>query len=813
MNLPPLSRRTVLKSGALTAGAIAAGTAVAPAPAQARPDTGVSAYAFPLTAVRLGSGPFQSNAARTQAYLSFLDPDRLLHMFRVTAGLPSTATPCGGWESPSTELRGHSIGHVLTALAQAYASTGDAAYKSKGDYLVAQLGLCQRANGYLSAYPESFFDRLESGQQVWAPYYTLHKIVAGLLDMHQLAGNAQALTILTRKAAWLQSRNGRLTYDQRQQLLRTEFGGIGETLVNLYQLSENPVHLTTAQYFDHAQVLDPLAAGVDALAGFHANTQIPKALAAIRAYHATGTTRYRDIAVNFWNFVTRRHSYAIGGNSNGEYFKAPDRIAAELSDSTCECCNTYNMLKLTRQLFFTDPGRAAELMDFYEKALYNHLLGAQNPASTHGHHCYYVPLRPGGIKTYSNDYNNFTCCHGTGMETNTRFGDSVYFHNGNTLYVNLFIASTLTWPGRGITVRQDTGYPQTPSSRLTVTGSGAIDLRVRIPSWAAGAEVRVNGAAQGTAVPGTYLAVSRTWSTGDTVDISLPMALAVEPTPDNPAVRSVRHGPIVLAGQYGSTDLAALPALDPAALRPTANPLEYTAGSVLLRPFYLTHGQRYTVYWNVASTPPPLPAFVAHYPFDEASGNTAADATGNGRTATLSGGAGRTTGRTGNAVLLNGTTAHVGLPTGILAGAAAFTVAAWVRLDTVATWARVFDFGAGTGAYLFLTPRSSAGTARYAITAGGSGAEQRIDAPAALPAGTWTHVAVTHTGNLGVLYVNGAEVARNGALTVRPSALGTTTQNWIGRSQYAGDPYLAAAVDDFRVYSRALSAAELAQLQ
>jgi DUF1680 family protein len=813
MNLPSLSRRTVLKSGALTAGAVTAGTALAQSPAHARPDTGVSVYAFPLTAVRLGSGPFQANAARTHAYLTFLDPDRLLHMFRITAGLSSTATPCGGWESPTTELRGHSIGHVLTALAQAYASTGDAAYREKGDYLVAQLGLCQRANGYLSAYPESFIDRLEAGQQVWAPYYTLHKIVQGLLDMHQVAGNAQALTILQRKAAWVLSRTGRLTYDQRQQVLRTEFGGIGETLFNLYQLSGNAAHLTTAQHFDHAQVLDPLAAGVDALAGFHANTQIPKALAAIRGYHATGTTRYRDIAVNFWNFVTRRHSYAIGGNSNGEYFKAPDRIAAELSDSTCECCNSYNMLKLTRQLFFTDPGRAAELMDFYEKALYNHLLGAQNPASAHGSHCYYVPLRAGGIKTYSNDYDNFTCCHGTGMETNTKYGDSIYFQSGNTLYVNLFIASTLTWPGRGITVRQDTGYPQTPSSRLTVTGSGAIDLRVRIPSWAAGAEVRVNGAVSGTAVPGTYLAISRTWSTGDTVDISLPMALAVEPTPDNAAVRSVRYGPIVLAGQYGTTDLAGLPSLDPAALRPTANPLEYTAGSVSLRPFYLTHGQRYSVYWNVGSTPPPLPAFVAHYPFDEASGGTAVDATGNGRTATLSGGAGRTTGRTGNAVLLNGTTAHVSLPTGILAGASAFSVAAWIRLDAAATWARLFDFGAGTGAYMFLTPRSSAGTARYAISGGGSGAEQRIDAPAALPTGSWTHVAVTHTGNVGVLYVNGAEVARNSALTVRPSALGTTTQNWIGRSQYSGDPYLAAAVDGFRVYSRALSASELAQLQ
>jgi DUF1680 family protein len=807
MEIPALSRRTVLKAGA----AGAAG-ALLPTAALARPDTGVSAYAFPLTAVRLGAGPFADNAGRTQSYLRFLDADRLLHMFRVTAGLSSPATPCGGWESPTTELRGHSTGHVLSALAQAYAGTGDAAFKTKGDYLVAQLALCQKSNGFLSAYPESFFDRLEGGQSVWAPYYTLHKIVAGLLDMYQLAGNAQARTVLERKAGWLQTRNGRLTYAQRQQILRTEFGGIGETMFNLYQITENAAHLTTAQYFDHAQILDPLAANTDALAGFHANTQIPKAIAAIRGFHSTGTTRYRDIAVNFWNFVVRQHSYAIGGNSNGEYFQAPNRIAGELSDTTCECCNSYNMLKLTRQLFFTDPSRSAEWMDFYEKALYNHLLGAQNPASAHGFHCYYVPLRAGGIKSYSNDYDNFTCCHGTGMETNTKYGDSIYFFNGTTLYVNLFIASTLTWPGRGLTIRQETTYPETPTSRLTVTGSGQIDLRIRIPSWTTGAQVRVNGTLTGTPVPGSYLAINRTWASGDTVDISLPMALTTEATPDNTTVRAVKHGPIVLAGQFGTQNLSALPALDPATLAPTGVPLEYTAGSVLLRPFYKTHGQRYSVYWSVGSTPP-LPAFVAHYPFDEASGATVSDATGNGRTATIAGSVARTTGHSGSAALLNGSTSYVNLPSGILGGAAAFSVATWVRIDTAGTWTRIFDFGTGTGAYLFLTPRSSAGTARYAITSGGAGAEQQINAPAALPTGTWTHVAVTHTGNVGVLYVNGAEVARNSALTIRPSVLGSTTQNWIGRSQYAGDPYLAAAVDDFRIYSRALSAAEISQLR
>ncbi|GAB3979822.1 hypothetical protein GCM10027615_57040 [Plantactinospora veratri] len=456
MPAPALSRRSLLQTGAAVAvGTAVAGTLpVAPA-AAARTDIGVSAYPFPLSAVTLLAGPFQANAGRTQAYLNFLDPDRLLHTFRLNYGLSSSATACGGWESPSTELRGHSTGHVLTALAQAYANTGQAAFKTKGDYLVAQLAICQNRataagyhTGYLSAYPESFIDRVEARQQVWAPYYTLHKIMAGLLDMHLLAGNAQALDVLTRMAAWVKFRNDRLSQTQRQNMLDTEFGGMNEVLTNLYQLTENPDHLTTARYFDHAEIFDPLAANTDALNNYHANTQIPKILGAIREYHATGTTRYRDIAVNFWDIVVGRHSYVIGGNSNGEYFKAPNRIASELSDNTCECCNTYNMLKLTRQLFFTNPSRL-DYLDYYERALWNHLIGAQNPNSSHGFHCYYVPLRAGGTKTYSNDYSNFTCCHGTGMETHTKLADSIYFHSGDILYVNLFAASRLVWPGRG----------------------------------------------------------------------------------------------------------------------------------------------------------------------------------------------------------------------------------------------------------------------------------------------------------------------------------------------------------------------------
>ncbi|WP_082373344.1 beta-L-arabinofuranosidase domain-containing protein [Nocardia sp. NRRL S-836] len=787
----------------------------------ARQDFGVAAEPFPLGAVALLPGPFLDNTARTHAYLRFLDPDRLLHTFRRNVGLPSGVVPCGGWESPDSELRGHSTGHVLSALAQAFASTGDRAFSVRADYLVEQLAMCQDrariagySTGYLSAFPEGFIGHAEAREPVWSPYHTLHKIMAGLLDVHVLVGSPRALRVLTRMAAWVGWRAGRLTEAHRQEVLRTGTGGMNEVLTNLYQLTGDPAHLTAARYFEHGEVFDPLALGTDELNGLHAGTQAQKVLGALRAYHATGTARYRDIAVHFWRIVTSAHTYAIGGSSNNGQFRPPNRIATELSDHTCECCTTDTVLKLTRQLFRTDPGRA-RYFDHYEKALYNHLLGAQDPRSAHGHHCYFVPLRAGGTRSYSSDYDDFTCCHGTGMETNTRHGGSIYFHAGNTLYVNLFIPSVLTWSGRGVSVRQDTSFPESGATRLTITGSRRIDLRVRVPSWAAGARLLVNGVEEHPATPGTYARIDRHWSSGDVVDLTLPMALRLERAPDDKRVRTVQVGPIVLAGEYGTNDLAFLPTLRAATLRPAGTPLRYTAmastGPVTLVPFYRVHGQRYTVYWRVGDAPAP-PPFIAHFRLGEGHGSTAADATGSGRRATLAGGARWTTGRAGAAVSLDGAGGHVVLPAGLLAGAAEFSVAVWLRLRSAATEARVFDFGSGVNSYLCLTPLSAGGGLRYAITTGGTGAERHLDAEP-VPVGEWTHVAVTHAGELGVLYVNGAEVARHAGLAVSPAALGSTTQNWLGRSQHAGDPYLDAVVEDLRVYGRALTPAEVADLR
>jgi hypothetical protein len=276
-------RRTLLKAaGTLTAGAALA-PALAGAAAADRADVGVSVHPFPLNAVRLQAGPFLDNMNRQLAYFRFVDADRLLHTFRTNAGLSSTAQPCGGWESPTTELRGHSTGHLLSGLAMAYANTGDTQYKTKGDYLVNALAACQARSpaqgyrtGYLSAFPENFFTRLEAGQSVWAPYYTLHKIYAGLLDQYQLAGNQQAMDVLLRKAAWVKARTDPLSYSQMQQVLRTEFGGMPEVLANLYQVTGTADHLTTAQRFDHAQILDPLAANQDRLAGSTPTPRSPR---------------------------------------------------------------------------------------------------------------------------------------------------------------------------------------------------------------------------------------------------------------------------------------------------------------------------------------------------------------------------------------------------------------------------------------------------------------------------------------------------------------------------------------------------------
>ncbi|HEU4390890.1 MAG TPA: glycoside hydrolase family 127 protein, partial [Blastocatellia bacterium] len=478
------------------------------------PRVPIKAYAFSLTDVRLLDGPFRDAMLRDQKFLLAVDPDRLLHNFRVTAGLPSQVTPYGGWEEPDGELRGHSMGHYLTACALMYSSTGDERFKTRAVTLVGELGKVQQAMpsqgfnaGFLSAYPEEFFDRVDKAARVWAPYYTLHKIMAGLLDVYLYCEDKEALDVVIRMANWVKFRVDRLSDEQQQRALNTEFGGMEEVLANLYGVTGNAEYLRVSRKFDHKRIFDPLARGEDPLNGVHANTQIPKAIGAARDYELTGERRYHDVASFFWHRVADHRSYVIGGNSDNESFFPPESFSRHLGAASTETCNTYNMLKLTRHLFAWEP--SAETMDFYERGLYNHILASQDPAT--GQMCYYVPLRPGAFKTYSTQDKSFWCCVGTGMENHAKYPDTIYFHDDRTLYVNLFIASELNWKEKKLQVRQETRYPEDDKTRLTIKCEKPVRLafRIRYPGWAQnGLLLTVTGKKQPVdGTPGSYVSV------------------------------------------------------------------------------------------------------------------------------------------------------------------------------------------------------------------------------------------------------------------------------------------------------------------
>jgi len=629
-----ISRRHLLQATGVGALASAIGIesvarperAAAAVLAPVRADTGVSAQAFDLGQVRLTAGRWMENQTRTLNYLKFVDVNRLLYNFRANHRLSTNgAATNGGWDAPTFPFRTHMQGHFLTAWAQAYAVLGDTTCRDKADQMVAELAKCQANNaaagfgsGYLSGFPESDITALEAGSPVSVSYYCIHKTLAGLLDVWRYTGNTQARDVLLNLAGWVDRRTGRLSYSQMQAVLQTEFGGMNAVLTDLYQQTGDARWLTVAQRFDHAAIFDPLAANRDELNGKHANTNLPKWVGAAREYKATGTTRYRDIAQNVWNMVVDHHSYVIGGNSQAEHFRPPNAIAGYLNTDTCEHCNTYNLLKLTRELWLIDPNRVA-YFDLYERALINHLIGAQNPADSHGHITYFTPLNPGGRRgvgpawgggTWSTDYSSFWCCQGTGIETNTKLMDSIYFHDGTTLTVNLFTPSVLTWAERGITVTQTTTYPVSDTTTLTLSGtmSGSWSIRVRVPGWTSGASISVNGEAQAVAVtPGSYATVTRTWAAGDTVTVRLPMKVIMVAANDNANVQAATYGPAVLCGNYGSSTLSALPSLAVSSIaRTSTSSLAFTAtangSTVNLGPFQDAQGFNYTVYWTTSGS-------------------------------------------------------------------------------------------------------------------------------------------------------------------------------------------------------------------
>jgi DUF1680 family protein len=573
--------------------------------------------------VRLLEGPFSHAMELDAKFLLSLEPDRLLSLFRKEAGLKPKAENYGGWEAQG--LAGHSLGHYLSACARMYQTTGNSQFRERVDYVVGELAECQQANGngYVEAIPrgKKLFAEIAAGDirsggfdlnGGWVPWYNLHKLFAGLIDAVRYTDNSRGLEVATNLANWTQETTRNLTEPQWQRMLACEQGGMNEAMADLYALTGDTNYLALSKKFYHKAILDPLAEKRDELAGKHANTQIPKIIGAARIYELTGESRFGDISGFFWQTVTHNHSYVTGGNSLSEHFGRPGKLDDRLGPQTTETCNTYNMLKLTRKLFERDP--QAAYADYYERAVWNHILASQNPED--GTVCYFVSLQPGGKKQFLGAH-DFTCCNGTGMENHASYGDNIYFHGKDELWVNLFIPSELNWAGKGLRLTQQTDFPNSGriSLRISCPQPVKLALHARHPFWATnGFTVKLNGRkVDDASSPQSYTTFDREWQDGDTLEVEMPLGLRVESMPDNPGRIAFFDGPILLAGDLGpvgqeaevpvlvseSQDL--MPRVKPVANRALTFATEKVGQpeDVTLKPFYQTYANRYSVYWEV----------------------------------------------------------------------------------------------------------------------------------------------------------------------------------------------------------------------
>ncbi len=598
---------------------------------------------FDLQEVRLLDSPFKENMERSSKWILSLKVNSLLHSFRTNAGVFSgreggyiTVQKLAGWESLDCELRGHTTGHVLSALAMFYGSTGNEVYKLKADSLVkglAEVQIALKQNGYLSAYPQNLIDRNIAGQSVWAPWYTLHKIFSGLIDQYLYCDNKQALDIAVKMADWAYNKLKPLTEEQRTKMLCNEFGGMNDSFYNLYAITGNLQDKWLAEFFYHNEALDPLKEHVDNLNTKHANTNIPKLIGLVRDNELEGSVTNLGTADFFWNTVVDHHAYCTGSNSDKEHFFLPDHQSKHLTGYTGESCNVYNMLKLTRHLFCAKPD--VKYADYYEKALYNHILGQQDDKT--GMIAYFLPMLSGAHKLYSTPDSSFWCCVGTGFENQAKFGEAIYYKNDKGLIVNLFIPSVLTWKGKGFVLRQETTFPENGTTSLIIekVNKAATTIAVRYPAWAIwGATVKVNGKSITLKQkPGSYIELNRTWKAGDKVEINYAMKLHLIPTPDNAHKAAVAYGPIILAGEMGTENMPKpapysnpkvyndyytynfnVPSDLQTSLSLTAKNLEKeltpVSGldnltfktikeGVILEPLYRIHRQRYVVYWDL----------------------------------------------------------------------------------------------------------------------------------------------------------------------------------------------------------------------
>lgn len=583
--------------------------------------------AFDLTQVRITDGPFKHAMELNMEYLLQLEPNKLLSRYREYAGLEPKASHYNGWEEQG--ISGHTLGHYLSACSLMAAATGDSRFKDRAAYIVEELALCQEADGtgLISGIPrgKAIFQEVKEGKIYsqgfdlnggWVPLYTMHKVFAGLRDAYLHTDNEKALAVETKLGLWLEDMVKDLSEEQMDELLKCEFGGMAEVLADLAVHTGEMRFFALSEKFYHKEVLDPLADKKDALAGKHANTQIPKVVAAARQYEISGNETYKEISEYFWNTVVHEHSYVIGGNSLNEHFGEAGKQNDRLGENTCETCNSYNMLKLTKHLFRWKP--TAEEGDYYERALYNHILASQHPGD--GSVCYFVSLDMGGHKKYNSKFDSFTCCVGSGMENHASHGNAIYFHDESKLYINQYISSRLEWKEMGVVVEQKTAYPKNGRIRIEIAASAdkAFTLTLRHPYWAEkGMFIAINGEDyHHETKPASLIEIDRAWKDGDVLEVDIPMTLRKEAILDNPNRVAFLYGPIVLAGDLGeisdakkTKDLLFTPVLvaddsplqhismlseEAFTLEGIGNPRD-----VELKPFYLLHDRSATVYWDV----------------------------------------------------------------------------------------------------------------------------------------------------------------------------------------------------------------------
>lgn len=645
--------RSTLLALAMSAALASSAAADAPTPAPARPAE--MAQMADASRVRLlpGSPFYERQELHRAGYVGRLEPDRLLFDYRKLAGLPQApgvTAGYGGWDSGF--IRGHMAGHYLSAAARMAATTGDDSFRQKAAYLVAELAKCQQAlnqNGYLAAFSSVALDWQEGTTHdsggVVVPYYTIHKIMAGLVDAHHYLGDPQALDVAQKMSAYFQKRLLALPPEQIERMFRTdrsrnpqtEFGGMADVLSELYSITGDKKHLELAALFNRPWLIDPLAAGEDRLKALHANTHVAQLAGIARHANLTGDAAELRASEHAWEIITRHHSFTIGGNSYKEWFDGPDVEAGpsiddgkRLPPTTAESCNTQNMLKLTARLIERAPDRA-DHADYFERALYNHLLATVAPDT--GAMTYFTPLH-GDFRTYLDGTH---CCVGSGIENTPRYGEGIYFHRPGQLWVNLYIPSTFDWAAQGLAIKQEGFPPLADTVRLSVVRAARrtkATLNLRVPGWVSGpVELSVNGRPQtAAATPSGYLSVTRTWKKGDVVTLKLPASLRLERAKDVPSMVSVFYGPLLLAGRLGAEgmpgdfgDKDAYLKLPPAPVPPivnaSADPADWLtltdaatltfkardagpASGIVFQPLHAVHHERYSVYWKLTDTAP-----------------------------------------------------------------------------------------------------------------------------------------------------------------------------------------------------------------